>query len=123
MQNFIHVSDAAAIKLNELFQEEKNPKLKVRLFVTGGGCSGFQYGFQLDDKVTKEDTLIEKDIEVEKQQFKLSFIADPISVQYLEGAVINYKIFVDQEGHFSIRNPNIQTGCPGCASSFQASGD
>lgn len=120
MQNFIHISDAAAIKLNELFQEEKNPKLKVRLFVAGGGCSGFQYGFQFDDKVAKEDTLIEKDIEVEKQKFKLSFIADPMSVQYLDGVMINYKILADQEGHFSIRNPNIQTGCPGCASAMGA---
>ena len=123
MQNFIHISYSAATKLNDLFRGEKNPELKVRLFIAGGGCSGFQYGFQFDDKVEKEDTLIEKNVELEKQQIKISLIADPISVQYLEGAVIDYKILADQEGHFSIRNPNIQTGCPGCASAMPVSED
>ncbi len=118
MQNFIHISDSAAMKLNELFESEKNSSVKVRLFIAGGGCSGFQYGFQFDDKVAKEDTLIEHSAEVEGKSFEISLIADPISLQYLEGAVVDYKIFADQEGHFSIRNPNIQTGCSGCASAM-----
>lgn len=118
MQDYIHISDAAAIKLHELFQGEKNSALKVRLFIVGGGCSGFQYAFQFDEHVAEEDTLIEQDFKVRENQFKIPLVADAISVQYLDGAVVDYKILEDQEGHFSIRNPKVRTGCSGCASAM-----
>jgi len=101
-------TDAAAAKVGELIREESNPNLKLRVFVQGGGCSGFQYGFTFDENT--EDG----DIKVENQGVTL--LIDPMSVQYLVGAEIDYR--EDVEGsQFVIRNPNAQTTC-GCGSSF-----
>lgn len=101
-------TNAAAKKVNELIQEEDNPDLMLRVFVSGGGCSGFQYGFTFDEK--KEDG----DSSVENQGVTL--VVDPMSVQYLMGAEIDYK--EDLGGaQFVIRNPNATTTC-GCGSSF-----
>lgn len=103
-------TDAAADKVKGLIEEEDNPGLMLRVFVTGGGCSGFQYGFTFDEAVNDGDT------EVEKNGVKL--LIDPMSFQYLVGAEIDYK--EDLEGaRFVIRNPNAQTTC-GCGSSFSA---
>ena len=103
-------TDTAAIKVGELIREEGNPNLKLRVFVSGGGCSGFQYGFTFDENEE------EGDIGVETRGVKL--IVDPMSFQYLEGAEIDYK--EDLEGaQFVIRNPNATTTC-GCGSSFSA---
>jgi iron-sulfur cluster insertion protein len=103
-------TNAAAGKVGELIREESNPNLKLRVFVTGGGCSGFQYGFTFDENIE------EGDIQVANQGVTL--LVDPMSIQYLSGAEIDYK--EDLEGaQFVIRNPNATTTC-GCGSSFSA---
>lgn len=104
----LNFSNAAAAKVAELIAEEGNPNLKLRVFISGGGCSGFQYGFTFDED------LGEGDIQVSNQGVTL--VIDPMSVQYLGGAEIDYKS--DLEGaRFVIRNPNAATTC-GCGSSF-----
>ena len=101
-------TDAAAAKVKDLLIDEGNPDLKLRVFVQGGGCSGFQYGFTFDEVVNDDDTSIDKD--------GVQLLVDPMSFQYLVGAEIDYK--EDIEGsQFVIRNPNAQTTC-GCGSSF-----
>ena len=101
-------TDAAATKVSDLIVQEGNPDLMLRVFITGGGCSGFQYGF------TFEENPMEGDTQVENQGVRL--LVDPMSVQYLIGAEIDYK--EDLEGsRFIIRNPNATTTC-GCGSSF-----
>ena len=101
-------TDAAARKVGELIREEDNPELMLRVFVSGGGCSGFQYGFTFDEKMEEGDTQVENQ--------GVTLLVDPMSVQYLMGAEIDYK--EDLEGaQFIIRNPNAQTTC-GCGSSF-----
>jgi iron-sulfur cluster insertion protein len=103
-------TDAAARKVGELIREEGNERLKLRVFVSGGGCSGFQYGFTFDENEEEGDTCIEN------QGVKL--LVDPTSIQYLAGAEIDYR--EDLEGaQFVIRNPNATTTC-GCGSSFSA---
>ena len=101
-------TDSAAQKVDSLIQEESNPNLKLRVFIAGGGCSGFQYGFTFDESLQDGDT------EVVNQGVTL--LIDPMSIQYLVGAEIDYKD--DLEGaQFVIRNPNAATTC-GCGSSF-----
>lgn len=101
-------TDAAARKVRELIEEEANASLKLRVFVSGGGCSGFQYGFTFDEEVAEGDTQVENGGVV--------LLVDPMSFQYLMGAEIDYK--EDLEGaQFVIRNPNASTTC-GCGSSF-----
>src|SRR5690554_3106934 len=101
-------SDAAAAKVKELLEEEANPALKLRVFVQGGGCSGFQYGFTFDETVNDDDTTIQKE--------GVELLVDPMSFQYLVGAEIDYKDDLDG-AQFVIRNPNATTTC-GCGSSF-----
>lgn len=101
-------TDAAARKVGQLISEEGNDALKLRVFISGGGCSGFQYGFTFDENVEEGDSCIEKE--------GVTLLVDPMSVQYLTGAEIDYK--EDLEGaQFVIRNPNATTTC-GCGSSF-----
>jgi iron-sulfur cluster insertion protein len=101
-------TNAAALKVSDLIAQEDNHELKLRVFISGGGCSGFQYGFTFDEEIQ------EGDLEIENQGVKL--LVDPMSVQYLIDAEIDYK--EDLEGsRFVIRNPNAQTTC-GCGSSF-----
>lgn len=101
-------TQSAADKVAALISEEKNDELKLRVFISGGGCSGFQYGFTFDDKIEDGDTQVEKS--------GVTLLVDPMSVQYLMGAEIDYK--EDLEGaQFVIRNPNAATTC-GCGSSF-----
>ncbi len=101
-------TEAAAKKVKELIEEENNDALKLRVFVQGGGCSGFQYGFTFDEVVNDDDTTLDKN--------GVQLLIDPISLQYLMGAEIDYK--EDLEGaQFVIRNPNAATTC-GCGSSF-----
>ncbi|HLT98367.1 MAG TPA: iron-sulfur cluster insertion protein ErpA [Burkholderiaceae bacterium] len=104
----IMFSDAAAAKVKELLAEEANPELKLRVFVQGGGCSGFQYGFTFDETVNDDDTTIVKE--------GVELLVDPMSFQYLVGAEIDYKDDLDG-AQFVIRNPNATTTC-GCGSSF-----
>lgn len=101
-------TDAAAEKVRDLLIDEGNANLKLRVFVQGGGCSGFQYGFTFDEDVAEDDTILEK--------AGVQLLVDPMSFQYLVGAEIDYK--EDIEGaQFVIRNPNATTTC-GCGSSF-----
>ena len=101
-------TDAAARKVGELIREEDNPDLKLRVFISGGGCSGFQYGFTFDDEVEEGDSSVENQ--------GVTLLVDPMSVQYLMGAEIDYKEDL-QGAQFVIRNPNATTTC-GCGSSF-----
>jgi len=103
-------TDSAAAKVADLIAEEGNPDLKLRVFVQGGGCSGMQYGFEFDENEQDGDTCIEN------QGVKL--LVDPMSIQYLTGAEIDYREGLDG-AQFVIRNPNAQTTC-GCGSSFTA---
>jgi len=101
-------TDAAARKVGELIRDEGNPKLMLRVFVSGGGCSGFQYGFTFDESVEEGDAQIANQ--------GVTLLVDPLSFQYLAGAEIDYR--EDLEGaQFVIRNPNAKTTC-GCGSSF-----
>jgi iron-sulfur cluster insertion protein len=103
-------TDSAANKVGELIREEGNPNLKLRVFVSGGGCSGFQYGFTFDENEEDGDTCVEA--------CGVKLLVDPMSFQYLAGAEIDYR--EDLEGaQFVIRNPNATTTC-GCGSSFSA---
>lgn len=106
----VEFTDSAAEKVRELIQEEDNTALKLRVFIQGGGCSGFQYGFTFEEDQQGDDTAVEKD--------GVTLLIDPMSLQYLSGARIDYK--EDLEGaRFIINNPNASTTC-GCGSSFSA---
>jgi len=101
-------SDNAANKVKQLIEEEGNPELKLRVFVTGGGCSGFQYGFTFDEVQNEEDASMEKN--------GVTLLIDPMSYQYLVGAEIDYQESLEG-AQFVIKNPNAQSPC-GCGSSF-----
>ncbi|MDH3671503.1 MAG: iron-sulfur cluster insertion protein ErpA [Gammaproteobacteria bacterium] len=104
----LNFTDSAAQKVKQLIDQEDNPELKLRVFISGGGCSGFQYGFTFDETVNEDDTRVEKG--------GVMLLIDPLSFQYLVGAEIDY-----QEGlegaQFVLKNPNAKTTC-GCGSSF-----
>ncbi|MCY3940379.1 MAG: iron-sulfur cluster insertion protein ErpA [Gammaproteobacteria bacterium] len=103
-------TEAAARKVGQLLQEEDNSALMLRVYISGGGCSGFQYGFTFDDQREEGDASVE--------QLGVTLLVDPTSLQYLEGAEIDFKD--DLSGaRFVIRNPNAQSTC-GCGSSFSA---
>ena len=103
-------TDSAASKVKELIDEEGNPGLKLRVFVTGGGCSGFQYGFTFDEAVNEDDTSMEKN--------GVMLLIDAMSFQYLAGAEIDYQESIEG-AQFVIKNPNATSTC-GCGSSFSA---
>lgn len=103
-------TDEATDKVRQLIKEENNDKLMLRVYVAGGGCSGFQYGFTFDEEINEGDTQVKKG--------DVTFLIDPMSFQYLVGAEIDYKEDL-QGAHFVIRNPNAVTTC-GCGSSFSA---
>lgn len=103
----ITLTESAVVKLKDLFVEENNPKLLLRVFVQGGGCSGFQYGFTFDETRNEDDFEVPSEVPV---------VVDSMSMQYLQGATIDYR--EDLMGaSFSINNPQAQTTC-GCGSSF-----
>ena len=103
-------TDSAASKVRDLIEEEGNPDLKLRVFVTGGGCSGFQYGFTFDEIANEDDTSLQKN--------GVTLLVDPMSYQYLVGAEIDYSEGLEGS-QFVIRNPNATSTC-GCGSSFSA---
>jgi iron-sulfur cluster insertion protein len=105
----IELTESAKIKIIDLLTEENNPKLALRTFVQGGGCSGFSYGFTFDEEVNEDDFEIPVN-----DTFKV--LVDAMSMQYLTGAEIDYKDDL-MGSSFSIKNPNAQTSC-GCGSSF-----
>ena len=110
IQDPLLFTENAANKVKQLIEEEGNVDLKLRVFVSGGGCSGFQYGFTFDEVINEDDTVMNKN--------GVQLLVDPMSFQYLVGAEIDY-----QEGlegaQFVIKNPNATTTC-GCGSSFSA---
>ena len=108
--NQITIDESAANKIKTLLAEEDNKGLMLRIFVSGGGCSGFQYGFTFDESQAEEDFIIE--------QHGIKLLVDAMSMQYLVGAEIGYKTSLMGE-QFEIKNPNAQTTC-GCGSSFSA---
>ncbi|WP_201022822.1 iron-sulfur cluster insertion protein ErpA [Thiomicrospira sp. WB1] len=104
----VNFTEAAAQKVSGLIADEGNPELKLRVYITGGGCSGFQYGFTFDESQADDDTVVEKE--------GVKLMIDPMSFQYLMGARIDY--LEDLQGaRFVIENPNATTTC-GCGSSF-----
>lgn len=106
----VDFTDSAAAKVKELIEDEDNEALKLRVFIQGGGCSGFQYGFTFEEEQQDDDTTVDKG--------GVTLLIDPMSLQYLMGAKIDYK--EDLEGaRFVINNPNATTTC-GCGSSFSA---
>jgi len=104
----IEFSDAAASKVKNLIDEEENPNLKLRVYVTGGGCSGFQYGFTFDEKVNDGDMTIENQT--------VTLVVDPMSLQYLVGGIVDYTEGLEGS-RFYVNNPNASTTC-GCGASF-----
>ena len=106
----LNFTTAAARKVRGLLEEEGNDKLMLRVFISGGGCSGFQYGFTFDEKITEGDTLMRKG--------GVGMLVDPMSLQYLLGAEVDYTESLEGS-QFVIRNPNATTTCS-CGSSFSA---
>ena len=103
-------TEAAARKVAELIGEEGNAALKLRVYISGGGCSGFQYGFSFDEEQAEDDLAVQKD--------GVTLLVDPLSLQYLLGAEVDYSESLNG-AQFTIRNPNAKTTC-GCGSSFSA---
>lgn len=104
----ITITDSAIAKITDLLAEENNPNLKLRTFVQGGGCSGFQYGFTFDEEQNEDDFLIERP--------GMKLVIDSMSMMYLEGAIIDY-VEELMGAQFTIKNPNAKSTC-GCGSSF-----
>ena len=104
----ITLTESALAKINDILAEENNPAVKLRTFVQGGGCSGFSYGFTLDEEQNEDDFVIENS--------GTTVLVDSMSMQYLQGATIDYKEEI-MGSNFVINNPNAQTTC-GCGSSF-----
>ncbi|MFK7830504.1 MAG: iron-sulfur cluster insertion protein ErpA [Congregibacter sp.] len=106
--NAITLSDRAVSKVQELISEEENHNLKLRVFITGGGCSGFQYGFSFDEAAEDDDTRVERD--------GVTMIIDPMSFPYLAGSQVDYNEGLEGS-RFIVNNPNATTTC-GCGASF-----
>tara|TARA_Y100000780_G_scaffold5716_1_gene5117 strand:- start:3504 stop:3839 length:336 start_codon:yes stop_codon:yes gene_type:complete len=104
----IQMSARAADKVSELIQDEGNDELKLRVFVTGGGCSGFSYGFTFDDDIAQDDTVVRRS--------GVTMVVDPMSYQYLVGAEVDFKEDL-QGSQFVVTNPNASSTC-GCGNSF-----
>lgn len=104
----LHFTDWAANKVRDLITNEGNPNLKLRVYITGGGCSGFQYGFTIDDKVNNDDFTIENQ--------GVALVVDPMSLQYLIGGSVDYREGLEGS-RFIVTNPNAKTTCS-CGSSF-----
>lgn len=108
MNNPITITENAATKIADIIAEENNPATKLRIFVQGGGCSGFSYGFTLDDVIAEDDTIV--------TEAGISILIDAMSFQYLMGAEIDYKETL-MNSSFTINNPNSVSTC-GCGQSF-----
>ncbi|MDD9340532.1 iron-sulfur cluster insertion protein ErpA [Providencia heimbachae] len=104
----LQFTDAAAIKVKDLVSDEDNPNLRLRVYITGGGCSGFQYGFTFDDQINDGDMTIEKQ--------GVALVVDPMSLQYLVGGSVDYTEGLEGS-RFIVTNPNAKSTC-GCGSSF-----
>ncbi|UBX49519.1 iron-sulfur cluster insertion protein ErpA [Providencia alcalifaciens] len=104
----LQFTDKAAIKVKDLVADENNPNLRLRVYITGGGCSGFQYGFTFDDQINEGDMTIEKQ--------GVALVVDPMSLQYLVGGSVDYTEGLEGS-RFIVTNPNAKSTC-GCGSSF-----
>jgi iron-sulfur cluster insertion protein len=119
-------TDAAAAKVHELIVDEGNSDLNLRVFITGGGCSGFQYGFTFDEAINDDDYIVKKTVHDDndddggsgKSGSTINLLVDPMSFQYLRGATVDYREDING-AQFVIKNPNAKTTC-GCGSSFSA---
>lgn len=116
-------TDAAANKVHELIVDEGNDALNLRVFITGGGCSGFQYGFTFDEAISDDDYVLEKELsDAEGEEGGsttiIKLLVDPMSFQYLRSAEVDYREDING-AQFVIKNPNAKTTC-GCGSSFSA---
>lgn len=116
MDAAISCTDAAAKRVQELLAEEGNYNLKLRVYITGGGCSGFQYGFAFDENLKEDDTIVSKVISLGEETVTINVVVDALSMMYLVGAQIDYQESL-QGAHFIVTNPNAQTTCS-CGSSF-----
>lgn len=126
--SLVNFTLAAARKVKSLIDEEGNLSLNLRVFITGGGCSGFQYGFTFDENINEDDIIVEKKLSDKDQDEEedgggegggsVKLLIDPMSFQYLQGAKIDYREDVNG-AQFVISNPNAKTTC-GCGSSFSA---
>jgi iron-sulfur cluster insertion protein len=120
----VSFTQAAARRVKELILEEGNYNLKLRVYITGGGCSGFQYGFAFDEQLRPDDCVVEQEVPLEDEDgegdgsgsMKVNVVIDALSIMYLTGAEIDY-IENLQGAHFTVKNPNAQTTCS-CGSSF-----
>lgn len=112
VNNALIFTDSAAHKVKELIMEEGNPQLNLRIYIEGGGCSGFKYNFTFDETINHDDTVIEKNLE----DSAVKLLVDPMSLLYLAGATIDYREDING-AQFVIKNPNAKTTC-GCGSSF-----
>ena len=108
--NQITIESSAIVKIKDLLSEENTPNLKLRIYVSGGGCSGFQYGFTFDENQNDDDFIVDQD--------EVSLLVDAHSMQYLTGSVIGYKTSL-MGSQFEIKNPAATSTC-GCGSSFAA---
>lgn len=104
----VHLSDAAVNKVKALLQEEQNHDLNLRVYITGGGCAGFSYGFKFDEVTKEDDTVVERD--------GVKMLVDALSIQYLMGATVDYTEGL-QGARFTVDNPGATSTC-GCGSSF-----
>ena len=125
MNEVLNFTESAARKVHELICEEGNFNLKLRVFITGGGCSGFQYGFTFDEDIKEDDSVVDRVLEKQEGDDEggeggvtVQLLVDALSLQYLEGADIDYREDINGS-QFVIRNPNAKTTC-GCGSSFAA---
>jgi len=108
MDNYIDITESAIKRLSTLLKDEEDKNTKLRIYITGGGCSGFQYGFTFDSNKSDDDLIIEKE--------SVSIIVDPMSMQYLIGSDLDFTEGLEGS-RFVIKNPNAKTTC-GCGSSF-----
>lgn len=108
MDNYIDITESAVKRLSTLLKDEEDKNTKLRIYITGGGCSGFQYGFTFDSNKSDDDLIIEKE--------SISIVVDPMSMQYLIGSVLDFTEGLEGS-RFVIKNPNAKTTC-GCGSSF-----
>lgn len=121
-ENLVNFTDAAARRVQELISQEGNYNLRLRVYITGGGCSGFQYGFGFDEKLRSDDVVIEKKLTEggsdsgSEGLSSISVVIDAVSFMYLQGAQIDYVANL-KGAHFTVQNPNAQTTCS-CGSSF-----
>ena len=115
-QSQIGITEAASKRVLSLVKEENNPNLRLRVYITGGGCAGFQYGFSFDEKQQPDDIIVTKQCENGDLEGTIAIIIDPLSMTYLDGAQVDYTEGL-HGAYFSIKNPNAATTCS-CGASF-----